>query len=559
MLYETARRYDEWRGENYEGTSLRGAMKGWHKHGVTTRRLWKWDADRPGRLTVERAADARRRPLGAYFRVSDSDVAHVQTAIVEGDAVLASAWIHAGWAQPRLLPPGGDGRLGLLRIPFEKGALGLHAFALIGYGPEGFIVQNSWGDGWGTGGLAVLAYEDWMENRQDAWVARPGPETWDVHGRPRIYLDGFEGIDDDEAAGRAGSTASEWAEIDREALPFLINTGDRGDFSTGGRLETDPGDVPAMAAHVRRAEARDGFRDVVLYAHGGIVSESSGIETAGRLWRHCRRKGLTAYFFVWETGIRESVLGMIRSRDDAAGPRAGLDLGAARGNVAAASKELLDDAQRLIGRGLAGLVREGWTEMKGRAEGAAAPARPEQGKKGGGAWLFADALFQAMTGAPGAEPFRLHLFGHSAGAIYLAFLFEKILKARVEGSAGRVTWGTIQLFAPAVTVARARQAFAPGWKLAVPKGDFRIHTLRDHDEEEDNIVVYPSSLLTYVADCIESDRKRVPLLGIRKDLKEASASLGSPTWVKATVSTRHGAFDDDGHEIEKELAALVTS
>jgi len=34
MLYEMARRYDEWEGDKYEGSSIRGAMKGWHKHGV---------------------------------------------------------------------------------------------------------------------------------------------------------------------------------------------------------------------------------------------------------------------------------------------------------------------------------------------------------------------------------------------------------------------------------------------------------------------------------------------------------------------------------------------
>src|SRR6185295_1662813 len=33
MLYNVARRYDEWPGENYSGSSARGAMKAWHKHG----------------------------------------------------------------------------------------------------------------------------------------------------------------------------------------------------------------------------------------------------------------------------------------------------------------------------------------------------------------------------------------------------------------------------------------------------------------------------------------------------------------------------------------------
>src|SRR5437870_4530726 len=34
MIYSMARRYDEWPGEKYSGSSARGAMKGWQKHGV---------------------------------------------------------------------------------------------------------------------------------------------------------------------------------------------------------------------------------------------------------------------------------------------------------------------------------------------------------------------------------------------------------------------------------------------------------------------------------------------------------------------------------------------
>src|SRR5262245_51411972 len=168
MLSEMGRRYDEWDGESYEGTSLRGAMKGWHKHGVTTERLWPYLVRRGRRrgpdlrLTEARARDARRRPIGAYYRIVDSDVSHVQAAVVEGGAVLASAWIHAGWRQEHL----GPARAGL-RVVRRRGRVeGLHAFAIVGYGPDGFIVQNSWGRRWGTRGSALLPYDDWFENRQ---------------------------------------------------------------------------------------------------------------------------------------------------------------------------------------------------------------------------------------------------------------------------------------------------------------------------------------------------------------------------------------------------------
>ena len=40
-----ARRYDEWPGEDYTGSSARGAMKGWHKHGVCAEAEWRYEAD----------------------------------------------------------------------------------------------------------------------------------------------------------------------------------------------------------------------------------------------------------------------------------------------------------------------------------------------------------------------------------------------------------------------------------------------------------------------------------------------------------------------------------
>ena len=35
-----ARRYDEWPGESYEGSSARGAMKGFVRHGVCLAKTW---------------------------------------------------------------------------------------------------------------------------------------------------------------------------------------------------------------------------------------------------------------------------------------------------------------------------------------------------------------------------------------------------------------------------------------------------------------------------------------------------------------------------------------
>src|SRR5687767_6986294 len=69
MLYEMARRYDEWPGERYEGSSARGAMKGWVAHGVCSDATWPISLLGHEHLTPERASEARRTPGGAFYRV----------------------------------------------------------------------------------------------------------------------------------------------------------------------------------------------------------------------------------------------------------------------------------------------------------------------------------------------------------------------------------------------------------------------------------------------------------------------------------------------------------
>src|SRR5262249_39849251 len=207
-------RYDEWKGENYDGTSPRGAMKGWHHHGVASEKVWTsrgkrskkgvWITDRA--FTTKRVEDGKKRPIGAYYRVIDSDVGHLQAAIAEGDAVFASAWVHDGWDAKSLLK---SNVKSYPVIPFSQRAGGLHAFAIVGYTPDAFIIQNSWGPTWGNKGLALLHYDDWMEHRQDAWVARPGPETRDREGRPAIFVVGFSGLTEPgDKSARVSSSGS---------------------------------------------------------------------------------------------------------------------------------------------------------------------------------------------------------------------------------------------------------------------------------------------------------------------------------------------------------------
>ena len=138
MLYHNARVYDEWAGEDYDGSSCRGAMKGWFHHGVTTEQLWPYQSLQPKAGWQQEAA---ARPLGAYYRINKDSINDIQAAIKEVGAVYASAQVHEGW----YLSATSELKL----IAMSPNITGGHAFALVGYTPEGFIVQNSWGKNWG--------------------------------------------------------------------------------------------------------------------------------------------------------------------------------------------------------------------------------------------------------------------------------------------------------------------------------------------------------------------------------------------------------------------------
>ena len=125
MAYHLAKFYDEWPGEDYEGSSCRGALKGWHKHGVCTQALWPFTLN-PKTLTAPSFEapeagwdlDAVTRPLGVYYRIDKRSVVDMQAALAEIGAIYCSADVHSGWD----LPASGEvftDYAGLPLIPFD--------------------------------------------------------------------------------------------------------------------------------------------------------------------------------------------------------------------------------------------------------------------------------------------------------------------------------------------------------------------------------------------------------------------------------------------------------
>lgn len=83
MLYEMARRYDEWPRENYSGSSARGAMKGWVAHGVCEYHRWPPERHGASHLTIEIGHEAQRTPGGAFFRIQHRQIRDMHAALNE--------------------------------------------------------------------------------------------------------------------------------------------------------------------------------------------------------------------------------------------------------------------------------------------------------------------------------------------------------------------------------------------------------------------------------------------------------------------------------------------
>jgi len=193
MLYESARAFDEYPGDDLPGSSARGVIKGFFHRGVCSTDLAPYVENESGwRLTVERAKDARRVTLGTYYRLRHI-LNDYHAALTEARAILCTSMIHGGWQSAAVAQAGG--RIAFPQDVRDLALIGAHAFALVGYDTDGFIVLNSWGDDWGGHapvsragddgtwgpnakrtqpllGMALWSYEDWANCVLDAWVLR---------------------------------------------------------------------------------------------------------------------------------------------------------------------------------------------------------------------------------------------------------------------------------------------------------------------------------------------------------------------------------------------------
>jgi len=546
MLYELARRYDEWPGEDYSGSSARGAMKGWERHGVCTRKRWPDEVHGPENFDQDRADEAVLTPGGTYYRVDFRQVRDVHAAIHEVGIVYVTLMVHAGWGEPGpstvTLQSGGGGKSSKVILPVieRKGkADGGHAIALVGYTSQGFIVQNSWGARWGKNGFALLPYEDFMLHATDVWVSQLG-----VPVRADLWAQGAADVT--SGTFRAGQVIPL-----NEIRPYVIDVGNNGELSDRGDYWTTEEDLKRLFLQTIPERTKTWKkRRVMLYLHGGLNSVKEVAKRIVAFRDICLTNEIYPLHIMWETDWFNSARNILEDQFTSADERAG---GTFLDHLREARDRVLELTLAYPGGKL-------WGEMQENA-------RLASERSTGSMQLLVKYAKQAKAslGKAAGTNWELHVVAHSAGSILAAHAVTQL------ASLG-VSWKTLQFMAPAIRMELFKDKILPQIKnKTCPQPSMYI--LSKVGELDDDVGPYGKSLLYLVSNAFEG-RREMPIMGMQKFLEEdpkvlallSSAVDGRPGLVVAGVgdtpgaiskSDTHGGFDNDPNTMNSVLVRIL--
>ena len=522
MLYHMARVYDEWKGEDYEGSSCRGAMKGWHRHGVCTNNTWPHEVDKKDKKKYPSenwSQEAVKNPLGAYYRINKDSIVDMQSAIREVGAIYCSATIHDGWYI--------DKTKELQIIEHKPNKVGGHAFAILGYNEDGFVVQNSWGGEWGYLGFAVLTYKDWVENGSDAWVSVRGARI-NLSSSPHTFSNaslqtiGADYTEDNSQIIRTvkypykHKETIPWSEEEAYKHSLVIANDGRPKLTIVSESDPEKSAEAICNAYIKTwMKKSNKNRKIVIYAHGGLNDEKDSINRIRIMAPYFKANGIYPLFVTWKTGFLESISHQIQDKVNDIFSGAGIDPSGTR------AKGIFDKLQESIDRSIENVARKiavkgVWSEMKENAKLAsdrAVPGYPQHGHtKPGGMVIMAREL-KKLKDEFGSE---IHMVGHSAGSILFGHWLDELTKRDLPIE-------SLTLYAPACTIEFANRHYIKACnKNIISKEKMFIHIMDDEREKADNVVVYRKSLLYLVSRALESIHK-TPLLGMAaawEDTKE---------------------------------------
>ncbi|SFV58579.1 FIG00910497: hypothetical protein [hydrothermal vent metagenome] len=513
MLFNLARVYDEWDGEDYEGSSCRGAMKGWNKHGVCEQSCWEVCHDNPKEGWDK---EARERPLGAYYRVDSDSISDMQSALCEVGALYVSASIHDGWW--RLKDYFSDKIEDIPLIEYELFPKGNHAFVIVGYTREGFVIQNSWGTTWGSSGFAILTYNDWIENGMDVWVAVIGVPI-DMEIVPHTYSSlsllkkGNERVEGTPIMKKALSycyTNKNLKPISEDRAyqhSLILNRYGRAKHTIIYTCSLDKSiNIICHDKIEEWAKSSSKHRKVALYALGSFSGEKESISKIRVIAPYFLENGIYPIFLTWQTSSIGAIEKSINSFCQEKLTQNGVSREEYRNkqNTEALDRAIEQHSQEIATRSI-------WIEIKEKSLRAnlseIEELREINEKKSGVMYILTDS-FQKLQQE--YKDFEIHVIAHSSGSQLIATSWLEELHRR------GMKLNSMHLLAPTLSLADSNRYIIGAVEDGViKKEDIYLYILDKEMELSDSIAEYAKSLLYLISRSLEKIHK-TPILGLEE-------------------------------------------
>ena len=326
----------------------------------------------------------------------------------------------------------------------------------------------------------------------------------------------------------------------------------QGKFSGGGIFETTAADVRAIfAEHLppKLAEAKEQGRNlrIVVFAHGGLVDEASGLAMAKAVIPWWLANDVYPIYFVWETGLFETITQLIKGeRTFEARDFDPFDI----------TDRPVEDLVRSVGGGKI------WDGMKQSAR--------RSVESDGGALLVAQLL--AKFWDANRDDVEVHAVGHSAGSIFHSHFAPKLLDLTTK----RQSISTMNFLAPAIRVQEFKDLLFK--RIGNGVDSLTIFTMKKDLERKDNCAsLYRKSLLYLIHFALEADRGDA-ILGLEESIRDdeqlmslfgiggepgAHQVIFSKTDVtsgrSATRAKTHGGFDNDVATMESVVRRVLNA
>ena len=154
-IYKTAKKYDQWAGEDYEGTSVSGACEGLRKEGVCLEEYWPYVSREDTSHKPEAPTDAAKRKIKSYYRVGYDRPEEIME-LLKRESLWCSVKVHTDFY--RVFSDGIIDEDVYLASKYAGG----HSMAIIGWkfidGKLHWELQNSFGTNWGNKGYCFIPH-----------------------------------------------------------------------------------------------------------------------------------------------------------------------------------------------------------------------------------------------------------------------------------------------------------------------------------------------------------------------------------------------------------------